>query len=46
MKWRYVILVVALTLFSGLADSRAFQYATQTWPNDQLDLTTLGRLLL
>ena len=46
MKWLYVVLVITLTLFSGFADSRAFLYAAQTWPNDQLNLTTLGKSLL
>ena len=46
MKLLYVILVVVLTLFSGLADSRAFLYAAQTWPNDQLSVLVLGKALL
>jgi len=46
MKLMYVILVIALTLFSGLADSRAFLYAAQTWPNDQLNLVMLLKALL
>jgi hypothetical protein len=46
MKVLYVILVITLTLFSGLADSRAFLYAAQTWPNDQLSLVMLAKALL
>ena len=46
MKVLYVILVITLTLFSGLADSRAFLYAAQTWPNDQLSLAMLAKALL
>jgi hypothetical protein len=46
MKVLYLALVIALTLFSGLADSRAFLHAAQTWPNDHLSLTELGKALL
>ncbi len=46
MKVVYLLIVIALTLFSGLADSRAFLYAAQTWPNDRLDLAQLGKALL
>ena len=46
MKLLYVVIVVALTLFSGLADARAFLYAGQTWPDDQLSLATLGKALV
>ena len=46
MKILYVILVVALTLFSGVADSRAFLYAAQTWQDDRLSLPLLGKSLL
>ena len=46
MKVLYLLLVVALTLFSGLADSRAFLHAAQTWHNDQLSLPELGKSLL
>lgn len=46
MKVLYVVLVVALTLFSGLADSRAFLLAARSWPDDRLDLLTLGKSLL
>jgi len=46
MKILYVVLVIALTLFSGLADSRAFLLAAQTWHDDRLDLLLLARSLL
>jgi hypothetical protein len=46
MKLLYVALVIALTLFSGLADSRAFLYAAQTWQDDRLDFLLLGKALL
>ena len=46
MKVIYLLLVIVLTLFSGLADSQAFIYAAQTWPNDQLDAVKLGKALL
>jgi hypothetical protein len=46
MKLLYLVLVTALTLFSGLADSRAFLYAAQTWQNDELNLAQLGKALL
>ena len=46
MKLLYVMVFVALTLCSGLADARAFLYAAQTWPNDQLSLAVLGKSLL
>ena len=46
MKIVYVILVVALTLFSGLADSRAFLFAAKTWENDRLSFLLLGKALL
>ncbi|HZF17942.1 MAG TPA: hypothetical protein VE046_18595 [Steroidobacteraceae bacterium] len=46
MKILYVVLVVALTLFSGLADSRAFLFAAQTWHDDRLNLQLLGKSLL
>jgi hypothetical protein len=46
VKILYVLLVVALTLFSGLADSRAFLHASQTWHNDHLNALELGRSLL
>ncbi len=46
MKILYVVLVVALTLFSGLADSRAFLFAAQTWHDDRLNLLLLGKALV
>ena len=46
MKILYVVLVIALTLFSGLADSRAFLFAAKTWENDRLNYLLLGKSLL
>jgi hypothetical protein len=46
MKFLYIALVIALTLFSGLADSRAFLLAAQTWRDDRPDLLVLGKSLL
>lgn len=46
MKIVYIVLVVVLTLFSGLADSRAFLFAAKTWDDDRLDLLLLGKSLL
>src|SRR5882672_338145 len=46
MKILYVVLVIALTLFSGLADSRAFLLAAKTWENDRLNYLLLGKSLL
>jgi hypothetical protein len=46
MKSMYVILVIVLTLFSGLADARAFLYAAQVWQDDRLNYLVLGKALL
>jgi hypothetical protein len=40
------ILVLLLTLTSGVTDARGFVYAGRAWPDGSLDWTAVGRSML
>ena len=40
------ILVLVLTVTSGVMDARGFVYAGRAWPDGQLDWTAVGRSML
>ena len=45
-NWLSLLLVLILTVTSGVMDARGFLYAGRAWPDGQIDWTAVGQSML